>query len=953
MIPTVGDVVENGRGRRWAPLLSVALALSAAGDVPPRHQAFIDGLRKEGLPELAVDHLRRLADRPGLSAEDRATIQLELASGQALAADATADLSRREDLLNESRAGLKAFLDANARHPRAADARVQLATIDLREALLRLQQAQLPANAAQAGQLAEQSRAKLRSARDAYAAAATTYQADYKKMPLVIPEDEPDAATLRERKRNFFTRYIDARFQAAVCDYHVADTYLSLAGSNPLAGDAKRAADKAIAQAQEAFEKIYEEHRREGVGLFAYLWVARCMTARGELRRASGILDELSKHDSAELAGFQREVVLLQIELLARRREFARVVERGEVWLKENRRYARTAVGSGIQFEMAKAHAMLAEEARDSRDQTRNTVEANRLFDFIASYSNPYSGLARREQLRLATTSSKSPGGKNFTSLSSLAAAKLDQIKPDAPESERRTLAGEAIDLYRKALAAATIDDPADAVQQARLSLIYAYLQAGRDLEAAVLAEYLVRRLPQSQVAAQAGYLGVTAYARAFEQERQGNPSAAAGKLVADRLRSLVAAIAERSKGSSAADESLLTLGRLEYSLGNALAAAKALDAISRKSSVAIPAASVAGLAFREAIRQHAMRKDPDPQETSRLRKEAIERLRFASEGLKRQTSLSRDRFVNEATLGEVLFEAGELKQAKETLAPLVAAIEKNQAPADVGPELRLATLIAALQTTIALGDSAGAEGLVAQVGKQPGAEKSDAITLVLVQLVARLREQIATIPASEQSRRNELVAAFRKFLDGVAQRDVGQTPTSRVYLAESFLELGDSDHAVGLLEKAIAESEGRAEDDAVRSRARLLLARAQSRKGDHAAARATIDSLLKENLNARDVIVERGKILEDAGENKAAIAHWKWFVKRLSATRPRPPEFYEAMKRLLDGLQAFQGDERRARLEEAKGYCDFLLTTDPELPPAFRPAIEEIKVALDRELGG
>ncbi|MFO0946312.1 MAG: tetratricopeptide repeat protein [Planctomycetota bacterium] len=204
-----------------------------------------------------------------------------------------------------------------------------------------------------------------------------------------------------------------------------------------------------------------------------------------------------------------------------------------------------------------------------------------------------------------------------------------------------------------------------------------------------------------------------------------------------------------------------------------------------------------------------------------------------------------------------------------------------------------------------------------------------------------------------DNSKLRQLADSFEKFLDRVSGREAGQTIQSLVYLADNFIELERYAKAIALLQKVIEHPE--AADEANRAsvnRARLLLARSQAKLGDFDDARATIDALLRENMNAKDVIMERGEILDASGDLGESIKHWKWVVNRMKQGRPRPPEFYQAVDRLIATFLKVSGPDRDKRLKEGEYLSNFLLQTDTNLPPEWRPTFEKHSAALKAAIG-
>lgn len=953
---------------RWSvPLRALALLLLlpalAAAAIDPETAGYLKGLGEAGYADLAVEWIERRLGQEGLSPELAADLEFERAASMVLAADTLADLSRRDQMLRSARERFGELVRKHPDHPRSAESHEQSGGIDLVQGRLRILEAQLPANADRAETLAEEAREYLRAAVLSYAKARDRYLADYKRFPVFIPDERPEDRDLRRDRDAAFRRYIEARFQAAVAQYHLADSYRSIEPARPTGGgdeamrayekkqaDGARAGKEALEEAAKQFEQLSTEHRREGIGLYAQLWLARCMASKGEARRARGVLDLLTKHENRDLAAFQREVFQLSLSLSLADKDYEGVIARGSDWLRENGRFLREPAALGVMMDMARAQVALANAADDNRERDRRLVEANRLYERVASFPNLYTGLARREQLALASATGKGPTVRGFQQAASLASAKLDAIPADAKGADLLARLEEVIGLYRTALAPVSPADADAAVLEARLSLAYALLRAEHNEAAAVLAEFVAREFPKSAAAAPAGQLAATAYAWAFEKAAPAD----GGAVEARRLAQLVAYLGKGWPKAKETDEARLTLARVAFARGELAAAAAAAESVPQDSPRWPEAAALAGNAYWSDYKAQARREKPDPATLADLRQKAIERLQASVKTPDKPGPMPRSTLLPRVLLAEAWIDAGEPKEALATLAPAVDAIQKNERSPGVEPALWTAAAVTALEAAIRAADVNSADRLIAVVSSLPASENASGATAVLVQLAARLKEQVERLAASgREKERAEMVAAFERFLDRVSRREEGQTLESLVYLADNFLELGKPDRAAPLLERALAQADAASESKRpVVQRARLLLVRAQRSSGDVASARTAIDPLLRENLSARDVIVERGAVLEAAGDWNEAIKHWKWYLKMLTPSRPRPPEFYETVGRLLAALDKVQGPDRPKRLAEGLGYARFLLTSDPALPAEWRVAFEERGGAMARELG-
>src|SRR5262245_54158489 len=108
-------------------VLLVPLGSSTAQETPQDEELkFVRQLRERGLPDLALEYLdKRLRNDPKYAAD----IPLEIASTRLEMATAEPDPGKRVSLFAQTRKELETFLEKNAGHPKATDARFQIAQI--------------------------------------------------------------------------------------------------------------------------------------------------------------------------------------------------------------------------------------------------------------------------------------------------------------------------------------------------------------------------------------------------------------------------------------------------------------------------------------------------------------------------------------------------------------------------------------------------------------------------------------------------------------------------------------------------------------------------------------------------------------------------------------------------------------------------------------------------------
>lgn len=1084
--------------RTWlVGVVLAGMAARAGAEIP--HEEYVEALTRNGYALLAIEYLKMQLARPGVSQEEAADLEFGIAAAMVAASTEISDLSKRELMLEDSRAQFRKYLEKYPNQPavRKAEARVHVGTIDLQQGRLRTVQAQLPANIARAAELATDARKFLERAAEEYGKATEELQAENKKMPVFIPEDEK---LLKKQKTHLFERYIEARFQTALARFYLADTYSSVdfmtlleelrkgvgansrilfTGEPPYRVESPQAAatlvltsgkfaadgvptivigkpedDKApaavlpnafrdvpeplkarpaeigkqflafegkrkeitknylpaIDAALEGFKAIHEDHRRELVGLFGHLWMARCMAAKGEHRRAMGIYQLLQEHENKALEAFQRQVFHFMILSFVARKEWDQVINQGAEWSKGNVKFRRESAYLGVQYELAGAYFERALDTSDERERRKLLLEADQICEVLSRTSNEYTGLAQTLQLKVKEAMGRDPekGAQSFHELFTLANATLDTLKPEMTPAQRKEILGRVKSLFQRALTAVKPEDLAERMDQmndARISLAYAYIQDDDIYEAAVLCDFITRAYPMASVARQAAFFGVTAYAWAYDNARvmQQNQGADTHPEVdLERARRLAELADERWPEAKEVADMHMMLGRIDYGRKDYARASRHLDLVHAKSEDQIEAISLGGGAYwdwfkaltAEPARHTDLDADGDgkvvadelaatavsPQDKERekarftkadkdgdgslaldelrqwLREEARDHFTRASQPLRaaRGGAVDRRIFVNDTLLGEVQFDRGDDDAVLATLTPLKQIIQENSAegakktlPEDIDAPLRINVLTTMLQSLVRknqLGEAT--DELVDLIGMQKGSGESGNVTVVLVNLAVRIKEQIQRLKAeNKDDELAQLKSAFGQFLDKLAERETGQTIQSLVYIASNFIELENYDKAATLLQRTLEHpdvSDPKFAGNIIR--ARLYLVRCNRLLENFEEARKQIDDLLLEFMNMREVIIERGDVLDAGGEAisgnesyKLSIAHWKWVIKRFMQNKPRPEEFYFAMDRLIEVFKKVEGAEREKRLKEGYSLLKRVIELDLACPEEWK----------------
>lgn len=952
---------------RW--LLGLLVAGSVIGGAKGDEvstSTYVNGLRQNGYADWAIDYLEIKLNEPGVKKERKMEIEYEIASSLISLAETMGDLSKQEKGLEDARAKFEEF---GKKYPSApdemkADALVQVATIDLQQGRLRIIQAQIPSNESQALGLANQARGLLDKSSKAYGAAEKLYEVEYKKFPAYIGDETQKDRADRAKRSEIFSKWIETRFQTALAKFYLADSYDAIPIPKPDEKNAKEVADfkattkewadkykKEIEEARKGFDEIYVNYRGQLVGLYGHLWMARCLADQGQHRKAMGIYEQLMEHEDPRLARFQREVFYFEMLSYAQRDEFKLLVTQAEPWLRANIRFQQERPYLGVQLEVAKAFITLADNATDDREKSKYYSQANDILKKLVSTPNEYRGLASREQMRLQGKANIDANENSFSQLFAAANTKLDRVKPGiTPQEQLEYLTGARDELKRALEVASSREDP-DQVRQAELTLAYTFYMLKEYDKAAVLATYIATEYPKSSVGAQAATFAINCYAMGY-QDADALMKATGFQTQADAdaglVRKMADYIIQRWPDGKEADEARMIVGRLETARKNYEEATLFLDQVTPTSTSYAEALRMAGTNYWQwygSLTRPGMQ--TDPKVLADLIAKAQDRLTKASKPLHDQAGnkITTELYINDAQLGEVFFEKGEDEKTLGTIGPLVQAIATGAVPEQIEKPMRSFVLITALKAFIRKNEMGPTDMLMDLIAKNQSGPDAGNITKVYVMLAMNIKQQLTRLEeAGQKNEADKTRAAFEAFLDKIANRP-DQTLQALVYIGNSYVELGKQDKAKGILEKAISHSEAQnPESENIIRKAKLELARANSKLGNNDEAIAQINDLFKKNSKNLEIVFERGTILDEAGsaKQKDAIIHWKYMVKMLQNQKPRPQMFYDVMDNLMKNYHEVKGADREKRNLEGYKYATFLLTTDTQLPPDMRPVFKK-----------
>jgi len=269
-----------GGSIRLLALLSVfTLSVCFGGRSASAEEAydkFLDGLREQGLFDIALDYVRSMKDSPLLTAEQR--LLLPLQEGQLLveSAQAERDTSTKFKDLDQARERFESFIKANQSHPMAAQAESELGNVLVVRGRSLLEQAKRPANAAKKDQLTKEARDLMTQAQKVFNNSETKFTEESKKFPKFIDPKETKQIEARNIARANVLR--SSLLSGAVL--------FDLAKTHP---DGSKEQHLLLQQAADKYASVYEKHRKLLAGMIARVKEGECYQTMGDTKRALGL----------------------------------------------------------------------------------------------------------------------------------------------------------------------------------------------------------------------------------------------------------------------------------------------------------------------------------------------------------------------------------------------------------------------------------------------------------------------------------------------------------------------------------------------------------------------------------------------------------------------------------------------------------------------------------------
>ncbi|WP_437227673.1 hypothetical protein SH661x_000496 [Planctomicrobium sp. SH661] len=791
---------------------------------------FLEGLRGRGYYDIATYYLEQMEADPDIAAEVKAILPYERGQTLLQSAKVLTNLEAQRQQLDMAQAAFEAFVKAEPNHQLTGRANTARGQILLERARVDIWDGDKPSNEGNRENFRESARKKIAAAREIFEEARKQHEANWKKFPAFIPEDQTRERAERNEAEELFIR---AQLDLAQCTYWEAQTYDK--GSKQRIDTLRKAAGE--------FEAIHQQYRSQLGGLFARIWQGKCFEEQGDtegIRIALGIYGEILEHDGT--TGTMRNLKdrALRFRLIClnypERHDYQLVIQEAENWLKEARDRARTDVGMGIQWELCRAQEALGMD-RNTTDTVRRGLQtqalnrARAINRFPGELKNPSSAMIQR----LMVAMNRDPSDpKDFDAAYGNGNTLYDQVtatnanirklqdegkQKEALEQHQSLMAtaAEMARMYDLALRLATPAHDPILVNVARLRLSYGYLLQQRYFDAAVVADDQMTRFADKfpEVAKEAGFLAMTAFDNAYATAPEGDR-----KFETEQVIQAANKICERWPDSDRANDARNTVAKIYWNDGDLLTAAEWWEKIPPGTKQYGDAQVRAGKAYwRQYVLATANNKGDEPanpEDLNKWKQEAIEHLTIGLEDAEKNTpadrSLSDDLVGAKLTLVSIrnldgLYQSdgngprGALDLLLKDPHPVLKAVdvaENETRPKDPGKaksrQMASFAYQQLLRSWVGLKNLDEARKARLALEQVAGGGDEAALTQVFVDFGRELEQELSRLKASGDTRRLEDVrAGFESFLNDLFQRKDGQSFYSLLWIAETYSSLADA----------------------------------------------------------------------------------------------------------------------------------------------------------------
>jgi len=866
---------------------------------------FLEKLKERGYYDVALDYTEQMKDSPLAPAEFKKNILSEQGSLLIDWARRTGDSKLREQLFADAEQKLENYAANHAGTLEGAKANTLLANLLVERGKVVAAKAKAKPPGPEQEAIYEEARKFYSDARQVFEDSETVYVEKHKTYPPVIDaKAEPQRYEERNQVRSLL---VQTKLFIATSIYELAKTY----SPDTEEGQAK------LREAADAYGDLYEKYRRWIAGQYARLYQGRCFQDMKDYKTAMSYYEDLLAQP-AETPPFRVLIAKTHVqvgECLLAQQKYQELIDRSTEWLEK----ARGAEDKNpdflaIRYQLAVANAELAKAIKDEAqapNRRRILTTARNYARFVERWSPELQKDARRllAELSGAESTSEEPetfvqayelGDENIKAMTTKQGL-LPQVKQNNPDEYDKMVAEveqhreNAFRYLRMALGLVDENTEINQINLVRYYLCYMYWMQERFYDAAVMGEFLATRYPASAGARQAAKIAMASYMRQYQ-----DPSNTDQQFDSQRVIDIALRIAKQWPDQSEAAEAYALLINFSIQQGKIDEAEKHLEKLPESSPNRPELEMRVGLGlwnqFKEA-RKLDPQDQPDAAEMDAWKERAQQWLEKSSGQLQASGQVDRTLISALLSLAEIYLDTGDAAKAIQTLEDEkvgpVTLLEANHPASQIEgfAESIYQTALRAYVTSGDRLDEAQAvmdtlEKLVASKG-EAGAEER--LTQIFIAMGRKLEESLKLI--DDEAARQQVAQGFESFLDRIGSREQGNTWSSRLWIAQTFYNLGSGfetsqgssaksseyfKKALAAYQKVLSDvGSGKLSAPSPTSLlgVKMRMAECQSKAGDYEAA---ID-VLAEILSERATMLEAQLAAAYAFDNRGRKEDPKW----------------------------------------------------------------------------
>jgi tetratricopeptide (TPR) repeat protein len=391
--------------KRFRAVLAGAAVLlaghRAAGQEAPylAELRFVRDLRARHYDDLALEYLERLRKKEP-SPELLRELPLELAKTRLDLAAEESDSGKRLAIFEQARAEFEAFLKANPDHPRAGEAKLDVAGVVVLQGKTRLSRV-LALDSLEA-RVAEG-----KKARQQFVDAARLLQGAADEIDAALAKvTEPKTDADRARRAGLESERARARLAVALNAFDQALTYFD---EGKVQVGLERA--KKVQEASRQLQQLAGDDASSPAAAVATAWLGRCLYENGEPAKARAKLNQVinsaspSAAEGRRLARYFRLVIQKEQPLTEETNDpkfNSGLIGEASAWLVSYPSFALTPEGCGVRYLLAELHRNRAADAKTPRLQRDGDLDrARRLLREVERTENDFTDRARRLKIAI------------------------------------------------------------------------------------------------------------------------------------------------------------------------------------------------------------------------------------------------------------------------------------------------------------------------------------------------------------------------------------------------------------------------------------------------------------------------------------------------------------------------------------------------------------------------